>query len=173
MSSRARDQKILRGLIESDQLAVVIGSGVSKAVCPEAPMWRDLIASGLAVCERVCQADKAWCEQVRSMMALESHPDMLLFAAESVEKELKKHDEKRFRDWLKDKFAALKPTCPEIIETIASGNVPILTTNYDGLIEAVTRYGHVTWRDDYGSVEVVRGPDQDRRVLHLHGFWLG
>ena len=44
MDDSGRHLERLRQLIEDDQLVVVLGSGVSKAVCPEAPMWQALIA---------------------------------------------------------------------------------------------------------------------------------
>jgi hypothetical protein len=47
--------------------------------------------------------------------------------------------------------------------------VPLATTNYDGLIEEVTRLPTVTWRDGARIQRVIRGDENG--VLHLHGYW--
>jgi hypothetical protein len=56
-----------------------------------------------------------------------------------------------------------------LLERLVRFGVPLVTTNYDGLIEEVTNLKYVCWTD-YGEAQsVVRGGD--RRVLHLHGHW--
>ena len=170
MDDSGRHLERLRQLIEDDQLVVVLGSGVAKAVCPEAPMWQALIENGIEACE-AHGAKKTWCQRRRENLYSEDDPDDILHAAEGVKKTLCRPDEGPFKSWLRDVFLELKPSRPGIIKTVASWEVPLLTTNYDGLIEAVTGYGHVTWKDPHGSLEVVKGVKKDRRVLHLHGFW--
>jgi hypothetical protein len=46
---------------------------------------------------------------------------------------------------------------------------PLLTTNYDGLLEEVLRRPTVTWLDREGMREIFRS-DSDA-IGHLHGFW--
>jgi len=47
--------------------------------------------------------------------------------------------------------------------------VPLVTTNYDDLIEKATPLRHVRWTDAASVSRFVRG--DERRVLHLHGHW--
>lgn len=47
--------------------------------------------------------------------------------------------------------------------------MPLITTNYDDLIEQVTGLKHVTWQEPHLVTRVVRR--EDRRVVHLHGHW--
>jgi SIR2-like domain len=45
----------------------------------------------------------------------------------------------------------------------------VATTNYDGLVEEVTGWPVVTWRDGVRVQRVLRG--DERAVVHLHGYW--
>jgi hypothetical protein len=63
----------------------------------------------------------------------------------------------------------LQPEDPTVIQLLAQLDTPLVTTNYDDLIEKVTSLKHVCWTDPRNASQVVRG--DDRRVLHLHGHW--
>ena len=56
-----------------------------------------------------------------------------------------------------------------MIEAIAALGVPIATTNYDSLIEQVTEWPSITWREGNEVERVLRGESQ--AVIHLHGYW--
>jgi len=64
---------------------------------------------------------------------------------------------------------SFQPADPTVIQLLAQLDMPLVTTNYDDLIEKVTSLKHVTWRDGRNMARVVRG--EDRRVLHVHGYW--
>ncbi|UCG12838.1 MAG: SIR2 family protein, partial [Deltaproteobacteria bacterium] len=98
---------------------------------------------------------------------MKSYPDMLLMAAESVHRKLNEMGECAV--WLRDTFEKMKPENPAVIEALTALDTPILTTNYDDLIEKVTTLKHVTWKNPRIVTRVVRG--EDRRVLHVHGHW--
>ena len=68
-----------------------------------------------------------------------------------------------------DVFEPLQAESPTVIQSLAALDTPLMTTNYDDLIEKVTGLRHVTWNDASNAARVVRG--EDRRVLHLHGHW--
>ncbi len=156
----------LRNMIKDGQVVAVLGSGVSVATTNRAPTWRGLIESGIVWCQ-ACGASDEWCQNVRSQLQLESDPDLLLSAAELVHDKLRKNGE--FPRWLRDTFENLQPEQRQIIELLAEQNMPLVTTNYDDLIEKVTSLKHVTWRDGRNMARVVQG--DDRRVLHVHGHW--
>ena len=67
--------------------------------------------------------------------------------------------------------------CPEtlplkdeaVIRALDALDVPLVTTNYDDLIERVTGLQGVTWQQRHKIPRVLRG--EDRAVLHLHGKW--
>ena len=167
----------VRKLIENKQLTVVIGSGVSRATCSQSPDWRGLIESGIQRCETFGLLDEDeraddWCGTVRSLLS-KRKLEMLLSAAEQVQLKLTQHGE--FGLWLRESFESLKaePNKLEVLETIARFEAPLVTTNYDGLIEQVTGLRPVTWLDPTNAMRFVRKDHQptDRRVLHLHGHW--
>jgi tetratricopeptide (TPR) repeat protein len=56
-----------------------------------------------------------------------------------------------------------------VLEALKSLRIPLATTNYDGLIEEVTEWEPVTWRQGSEAERVLRGEAEG--VLHLHGFW--
>lgn len=158
----------LREMIRRGQVVAVVGSGVSIATNSHAPTWRGLIESGVAAC-RTIGAPEAWCQLVLGQLQLESHPDMLLSAAELVHHKLAENVGGELDRWLRHEFEALQPDDRSIVEALAGLDVPLVTTNYDDLIEKVTGLKQVTWRSERQVSRVVRG--DDRRVLHLHGHW--
>ncbi|MCY2996202.1 MAG: SUMF1/EgtB/PvdO family nonheme iron enzyme [Planctomycetota bacterium] len=156
----------LRDLIKRRQVVAVVGSGVSLATNPQAPTWRALIESAVERCGTLGAGD-AWCQTIASQLALTSDADMLLTAAELVHGKLLKYGE--LAGWLRETFEHLKPVDGTVIQALAALDTPLVTTNYDDLIEDVTTLKHVTWHDTRHAARVVRG--EDRRVLHLHGHW--
>ena len=157
----------LRKMIENKQVVIVVGSGVSKSTCSQAPMWQGLIGSGVKWCQDI-GAKSDWCDQVESLLKM-NYSEMLITAAELVQQKLGENKGGEFARWLRVTFAELEPENPGVIEALVALDAPILTTNYDNLIEKITRLKHVTWRDRRNVSRVVRG--DDRRVLHLHGHW--
>ena len=158
----------LREMIRAKQIVVVVGSGVSIATNKNAPTWQGLIASAADRC-RSLGAKDSWRKQVASQLELKDDADILLSAAELVHRKLKNSGDGNFARWLRDCFGALHPEDPSVITAIAGFDAPILTTNYDDLIEKVTGRKHVTWQDSANVAKVARGDDS--RVLHLHGHW--
>lgn len=160
--------KDLRKLIEKKQAVIVVGSGVSMSTCSQAPTWRSLIESGVAWCRKL-GVEEEWCELIMTQLKMHARPGTLLSAAEQVQEELSLNGGGEFTRWLRDTFENLKPEDSSVIEALASLDVPLITTNYDDLIEKATGLKHVTWRDQRNVSRLVHGGD--RRVLHVHGYW--
>jgi formylglycine-generating enzyme required for sulfatase activity len=157
----------LRALVDRRQIVVIVGSGVSMATTKAAPTWRHLIQTGAQRCRDLGAAEK-WCENVQRLLAEDVENDQLLAAAELVHNKLNKSPGE-FARWLRESFETLQVENPDVIKAIADLDIPILTVNYDGLIESVASLRPVTWQDQREVTRVVRG--DDRRVLHLHGHW--
>jgi WD40 repeat protein len=64
----------------------------------------------------------------------------------------------------------LKPTAPGVVRSLVDLGLPILTTNYDTLIEQVSGLETVTWQDGVGRVQRLLSGDEPG-VLHIHGAW--
>ena len=139
------------------------------ATCSKAPTWRGLIESGIERCGFVGMTDD-WCRRRREQLE-ESDLDSLLGVAELVQTKLTQlAGGGEFGRWLGEQFKALAVDKDRsVIETLAAFKAPLVTTNYDGLINAVIGGGYVTRLDRSAVLDVVNG--SDRRVLHLHGHW--
>ena len=70
---------------------------------------------------------------------------------------------------MRDTFEKLSVERSEVIQRLVALDLPLVTTNYDDLIENVAGLRSVTWKDPRNVTRSVRG--DDRRVLHLHGHW--
>jgi hypothetical protein len=157
----------LREMIARGQVVAVVGSGVSTATTAQAPSWRGLIQSGVEHCRTLGVQDE-WCQWVCGQLQLASYPDMLLSAAELVHQKLREHDGE-LGCWLRGAFAKLQPEDPTVIQRLLELNIPLVTTNYDDLIEKTTQLKYVCWTDSASVSRFIRG--DERRVLHLHGHW--
>ncbi|MFM8220562.1 MAG: hypothetical protein ACKOJF_16725, partial [Planctomycetaceae bacterium] len=134
----------LRGLIAKQQIVVVVGAGVSMSTTTKALNWRDLLLTALDDCRKVGM-EEADCDIVRQMLGRKTNLNMLLSAAEQIHSQLGGREGGDFQRWLRSQFGGLTPEKPELIRSIHALNAPLLTTNYDGLIEAVTQFEPVIW----------------------------
>ena len=155
-------------MIDRRQVVLVVGSGVSLSTNHESPSWRGLIEAGIRQC-RAIGATERWCQAVAGQLELADEPDMLLSAAELVHNRLIQNGGGELARWLRETFEPLQPENPAVIRALAALELPLLTTNYDDLIEKAASLKHVTWKESRHVARVVRR--DDRRVLHLHGHW--
>ena len=162
----------LRGQVAAGGVLVVAGAGVSVAACGGSAVasWPGLLADG---CRRVVEVDQGglpagWGELIGRQVA-SGDLSWMLAAAEEVTVRLGGRSGGEFRRWLAESVGALRVVDGAVIGALAGLGVPVATTNYDGLIEEVTGWPAVTWRDGARVQRVLRG-DEDG-VLHLHGHW--
>ena len=156
----------LRNEVLNQRVVVVVGSGVSRSTNAQAPEWRALLLAGLERCQ-LAGAPEKWCQRVTTLLEPDAELDLLLNAAESIQQKLVEVGQ--FATWLRKTFNNLQPVHRDVIKAIHALQLPILTTNYDGLIEAVTGDRPVTWQDRSVVSRVARG--EERRIVHLHGHW--
>ena len=71
-----------------------------------------------------------------------------------------------FDRWLHETVGALKVVDPRLPEAIGRLKAPILTTNYDRVLETVLSRQLTTWRNVAAMFRVIQGGDD---VLHIHG----
>ena len=74
-----------------------------------------------------------------------------------------------FKRWIRETVGALRLRHADVPLALAGLGVPLLTTNYDGLLEDATHLRALDWRDTADVERVLRGEDQ--AVVHLHGYW--
>lgn len=160
----------LKAQIASRRVVLVVGSGVSIASTGNAgaASWTGLLRLGV---ERCVSLDPSlagdW--QDRALADVTSKRiDDLLAGASKIARTLRRHSE--WSRWLEDTVGSLKATQTGLIDAIGRLDAPILTTNYDDLLER--RLGHfpITWRDKADQIAFARLEARDT-VLHLHGHW--
>jgi hypothetical protein len=138
---------------------------------PGTASWTGLLLDG---CERVEQvaADglpQGWARKVREQIG-SGDLGWMLGAAEDITDRLGGRSGGEYRRWLADSVGSLRVRDPSVIGSLAALDVPLATTNYDGLIEEVTCWPPVTWRDgarvqDAGEVALDRS-DHDAARAH-------
>lgn len=76
----------------------------------------------------------------------QENSDDLLVAAEKITRKL--GGPGNLMVWLRSSVGTLQPTNRDVLEAIATLGVPIMTTNYDKLLEEVTDQPSVDWQDE-------------------------
>ena len=160
----------LKALVGQRKVLAVLGAGVSAnatwKATRQAPDWLQLIETGVRRCQAL-QSDADECDLHLKKLAEKKTGKSLLRAASFVEEELKEKGE--FGRWLRDEFESLKAEKPQILQVIHQLGIPIVTTNYDDLLEAETKLKSLDWTQGGKLARVAR--EEDRRVFHLHGIW--
>ena len=149
----------------------VTGAGISLLASKgnEVASWAGLIESGI---ERCIDLDSSLSKKWKSstLKALKSKDtSAMIRAAEGVQQELKKFPGQYYAKWLADTLGKLQASNPGILHALGDSGAPLLTTNYDGLLESVTGRTPVTWNQFSDMQKEVGSPGS--YVVHLHGFW--
>ncbi|MDX2154243.1 MAG: SIR2 family protein [Bryobacteraceae bacterium] len=157
----------LLGILARKQAVIIAGAGVSIAATDRAATssWVGLIRDGAQRCRQVAGATDAWLSIIESELA-SGDVDNLLSAAEKISRRL---PEGEYARWLRETVGALRPVSPAVPSALAAFGVPIVTTNYDGILELSTGLPAVTWMSPAAVERVLRG--EDRAIIHVHGHW--
>jgi hypothetical protein len=161
----------LRRQIAAKQVVCFVGAGVSVASAgPGAGvLWTDLIESGARWVHNVHPVLPAgWLDDRLRALGSEDVDD-LLAAASQVASKLGAPDGGEYSDWLHRTVGSLQVSDSSLIEALAALKVPLVTTNYDHLLEDVLHREPVSWRNEAAVDRILRG-DSDA-ILHLHGHW--
>lgn len=161
--------------ITNGHALLIIGTGVSKATSNGATAtWIELIQSGLDLVEKSGAAPKSQVENFRRMLAdaaKSDDVDTFLLVSEWVKGKLGKHNRDAYAEWLEQTVGALTPSSPDLIQALLDLKIPILTTNYDTLIEQVSGKKSVTWQEPAKLAALVKDTRGGLEVGHLHGVW--
>jgi formylglycine-generating enzyme required for sulfatase activity len=165
----------IRSQLAAKQVVAVVGAGVSVAASGDAQCasWRSLLIDGVEHCSefgnpRLRNEELDLCAK----MARSEDVDLLLAAASVIESRLEAPKGAEWRRWLKRSIGALKLEDTDLIGAIRGLGVPIVTTNYDSLLQTAPPENPtpaVTWRNTPAWVDVLAG--NNTGILHLHGWW--
>jgi hypothetical protein len=162
----------LKAAFENRNLVFVVGTGVTAAVTKDSSVatWRGLINSGISLAESLDSAP-GWASLIRSNLDfgfLNSNIGLITGAAGSVVDELKRRGEYVYTKWLADTVGALKTRDPGLTNALRALPFPILTTNYDTLLEDSVRIS-ADWTDPSSMQALLAG--NSKAIGHLHGVW--
>ncbi|MEM6272883.1 MAG: SIR2 family protein, partial [Bacteroidota bacterium] len=163
----------LKKVIREGKAVVFIGSGVSIAATegkePTAS-WTGLLKNGLEYAKNIgAQTNERSLQRALEDIESDNLID-LLSGTNKVKQWINAQGSGEYRRWLREAVGSIKARSTELIQNIAAWGLPLVTTNYDGLLEEVTGLRPVTWRQAAKAQRAVRGIDRSY-IFHLHGFW--
>lgn len=162
----------LKQQIAKRQVVVVAGAGISIAATGDvrAASWPGLLHSGVAHIETVVPTLKAgWAARQREAIDCGDIDD-LLGVAEQIERKLGAPLDGEYRAWLRESVGQLAIKDRSVLDALIGLGVPVITTNYDGLLESASGLPHVTGHDPSRCERVLRG--DEKAIIHLHGHFL-
>jgi GTP-binding protein EngB required for normal cell division len=160
----------LKTQIASRRAVLLIGSGVSIASTQDAPAasWTGLLNLGVQRCVDLDPTLFGDWQQRTTADVASPRIDDVLAGASKVRRTLERQGE--WSRWLADTIGQLRVARPELIGALGALEAPILTTNYDDLLERTLNRQSITWRDAVDQISFTRQESRDT-VLHVHGFW--
>lgn len=165
----------LQTAIEQRRAVFLVGAGVSSQVTDGVPAstWLGFLDGGVTVGEELEAAGQLapgtdW-TALRSAVST-STPQNRLGVEDEVLQALGGLSSEGVKAWLGATVGSLVPVDQAPLEAIDALGVPIMTLNYDTLIEEVTGRPSVSWDDPKTMQRIVRG-EASAGVIHLHGYW--
>lgn len=164
----------LRERIAAKQIICVVGAGVAAGSArpgddSELALWPRLIESGVRWVRALHpELSPSWVDdRVRALAS--DDVDDLLSVASQVASKLGAPDGGEYAEWLHRSVGALDVGDPSLIQALGALDVPIVTTNYDHLLEKVLQRDAVSWRHEAAVDRILRG--DSNAILHLHGHY--
>ncbi len=160
--------------LNSAQAAFIVGTGVTMSATDGADCasWVGLIDHGIKFARGVNdELDTGWEENVAVDLerGRTGHPDSLVSAAQKVSTGLSGPRGVHFRSWLTEAVGSLSVQNDSVIKLLATCAVPILTTNYDTIIEDTTKFNYALATDTQAFQLALSLRTTD--IIHLHGCW--
>lgn len=160
----------LQNEIKNGRVVVVVGAGVSIAATNGASVasWVGLLNDGARYCVDVIGASEQWANLRRGQID-SGDTDELISAADLIEKQLGGRESGEFARWLKASIGMLSINDNALLKGIGDLGTPIVTTNYDNLIEQATGLESITWNESRKIDDFTRNKRQ--AVVHIHGHF--
>jgi hypothetical protein len=165
----------IRSLVADRRAIILVGAGVSMLATQNDPRasWSGLLEAGLDEIQsyRREEHNDIWRRQLEELLRSSSLDDMFR-AADQIQSEISANggNPSRYRNWLRKTVGSLHTTDPGILEALNELQVPIISTNYDSLLDDhLGDATETTWNDPERANRILRG--ELSGVLHLHGHW--
>ncbi|MFJ3473449.1 SIR2 family protein [Microbacterium maritypicum] len=163
----------LRAVVSAGNAVFVLGTGVSKSLSGGASHadWVGLIRDGISRAARLAN-DSKWESFVTNQLeyAIEAQETAALVgAASAVQTKLQALGSQAFASWLEESVGSLEVVDRTLADALASTGCPLLTTNYDELLERATGRPSAVWSRVEGIRDSLR--HEPPTIGHLHGLW--
>jgi len=159
-----------QAITEAD-VVFIVGTGLSAATTNGAPTstWVGLVRSGAERAAKLNnRVDEQWLTIVQSQLDYPS-TDMVINAASSVASAIRELGDTAYAAWLREDVGDLVASDEAVASALLSYPFPVLTTNYDKLLEQVGGRETRDWTDSRGFQDVVTRSSS--AIGHIHGVW--
>lgn len=158
----------LRNEVVRGNAVLIVGAGISRAMCSSAPDWKELLERALEMAVDGGAAPEEWASVVTSMLA-SGETSMWTSAAGLLTEKLKQAN--LYDHWLEETIGGLTPNSQgeELARLLVATGAPIFTTNYDTLLERATGLDTFSQKQPAQLLKLARGTLSG--VGHLHGVW--
>ncbi|HWV64451.1 hypothetical protein, partial [Chitinophaga sp.] len=163
--------KNFENAIRSKKAVLVVGAGVSLATTHDSLAgWDGLLRNGVATCKSHFpdSLDEKWVERRYRDLEEGDVYDKLNVATQVMDR-FRKRGEGVLQTWLEATIGKFTVKNRELIEAIGALKLPVLTTNFDTLIEKVLGRESAVWNNPELCSQIIKG--LSKGVLHMHGHW--
>lgn len=167
----------LKQVISSGQAVAVVGTGLSVSSTNRHPSasWLGLIKSTIEILKAKLPSDKlptlTAAEGLVDAATSSQSASNLLIAADILGGMVKDIGSQAEADWLRETVGSLEVVDSAWPQAVVNLGIPVLTTNYDTLIEQATNLDSVAWTDTVGVQENLGSARARPKIIHLHGVW--
>ncbi|CAF3801586.1 unnamed protein product [Rotaria sp. Silwood1] len=170
-------QKIKKD-IALNNAVIFIGTDVSMYTTnfeQEVSHWKGLLKHGLQQCYRSGSIGDEEFEDFNDIFHSDTAQiDDYLLAANQIKHyfqiENNKTEPDPYTTWLRETIGSLEVKKPELIKAIGELECPILTTNYDSLLEDILNKKSLTWNEYYANDIDDLLENLQKYILHVHGY---
>jgi ubiquinone/menaquinone biosynthesis C-methylase UbiE len=165
--------------IKERKIAIFFGAGISAALAENCEIdgfnltsWGGLLTHGANYARVWCGKDENFYKSVE--FDVRGDTDQMLAAAEKVSRALKDRD--HYGKWLRDsvgqlRYASRAAELASHLKTFAEFKIPLITTNYDNLLEEATGLDAITWEDREKLYRQLTDREVTSKIIHLHGHY--
>ncbi|WLA74091.1 methyltransferase domain-containing protein [Bradyrhizobium diazoefficiens] len=168
----------LQSDVQSGRIAIFLGAGISAALAENPRIdgfnvasWGGLLTHGAKWLLDWCRYEDDFFKSIE--LDIRGDTTTMLAAAQKVSQGLKDHNE--YEKWLRASVGTLKyssraAVLAEYLKAFAAKQIPLITTNYDGLLEAAMGLEAITWQDKERLLQQLdRSTARSPKIIHLHG----
>lgn len=160
--------------IESSQAVVIVGTGYSMYTTDgaESASWLKLMQSSIDYAQyHIHTANPEWVSVTTNLLNYATRTNdtsSLIHCAGLIRSKIAEAGKVSLNNWMNNTVGQLTVKNAKWGEAIAKLSCPIFTTNYDTLLEQVTKLKSATWTNSRDIQGVATG---EPAIGHIHGIW--